>query len=429
MVFNANGARTITAFYSGDGNYGSSSRIENHTVATPKIPTSITFGADNPPVSMPGGPVVLSVIVSGASIPKPSGHVIITGADSACDILLAADGTGSCTVVFNTTGHKPLVATYSGDLDYAASSANSSHTVTIGPSTTEILTDDPDPSIPGQQVAVTVRVNGGGVKPTGTVDITGADVNCRITLLANGTGTCNVVFNTFGLGKSIFATYNGDSNYSSSSTLATLHDVKNPTTTVITSHLPNPSYPSSVAGEEVTVNVTVTGDGVVVPTGTVTITGSDTAGTVSCALDGTGKTVGCLVMFTSAGARTITATYVPGADPRYVASSGTAIHTVNKGTSLQTFQITTPANGATTLVNTVVPVTVVVLGKGVMPTGTVSISVIGLPSASCTIYLSGGTGTCNDLVFNTVGTYTMTATYSGDNNYEVQVIHISHIVN
>jgi hypothetical protein len=75
-----------------------------------------------------------------------------------------------------------------------------------------ITADTPDPSVTGQAVTVTVTVTGAADTPTGTVDITGADTNCSITL-ADGTGSCNVIFNSTGT-KMITATYLGDSHYS-----------------------------------------------------------------------------------------------------------------------------------------------------------------------------------------------------------------------
>ena len=113
-----------------------------------------------------------------------------------------------------TTGAKTITANYSGDANYTAGSDTESHTVTQGPSTTTITADAPDPSIPGQSVTVSVTVTGAGATPTGTVLITGADTNCTITL-SSGSGSCNVVFNTFGP-KTITATYSGDMNYVSS---------------------------------------------------------------------------------------------------------------------------------------------------------------------------------------------------------------------
>ncbi len=94
-------------------------------------------------------------------------------------------------------------------------------------STTVITADTPDPSMTNQNVAVTVTVTGTGATPTGTVDITGADTNCTITL-SGGAGSCNAVFTSSG-NKTITATYNGDLAHNSSSDTDS-HDVRVATT-------------------------------------------------------------------------------------------------------------------------------------------------------------------------------------------------------
>ena len=176
-------------------------------------PTTTTITADTPDPSTLGQSVAVSVTVSGTGT-TPTGTVAITGSDTPCTITLTS-GSGSCNAVFNTAGAKTLTATYSGDANYAGSSDTESHTVSQGPTTTTITADAPDPSTPGQSVAVSVTVSGTGISPTGTVIITGADTNCTITL-SGGIGSCNAVFTTAGA-KTLTATYSGDGNYMSSS--------------------------------------------------------------------------------------------------------------------------------------------------------------------------------------------------------------------
>ena len=188
--------------------------------------------------------------------------------------------------------------------------------VVSNPTTTAITADTPDPSTPGQSVAVSVTVSRTGATPTGTVAITGADTNCTITL-ASGSGSCNVVFNTAGA-KTITATYSGDANNASSVGTASHTVGLGSTTTTITADTPDPSTP----GQSVAVSVTVSGAGLT-PTGTVIITGADTNCTITLA-SGSGS---CNVVFNSAGAKTITATY--SGNLNYAGSTDTEVHTVN----------------------------------------------------------------------------------------------------
>lgn len=294
VIFSTAGSKTLTATYGGDGNYSGSSDTEIHTVSTTtKAATATTITSDIPAPSIPGQAVVVSVTVSGAGIPTPSGTVNITGASTNCSILLAG-GSGSCSVIVNTTGTKILTAAYNGDANYSPSAATASHLVNKASTSTTITTVLPEPSIPTQAVAVSVNVIGAGATPTGTVDITGANINCTLTL-SGGSGSCNVVFNTIGV-KTLTATYNGDSNYLPSTNTAA-HTVKNVTTTTITLDNPDPSTPSQL----VDVNVTVSGAGVA-PTGTVDITGADVNCPGIVLVAGSGSCLGT-VTFNTAGAK------------------------------------------------------------------------------------------------------------------------------
>jgi hypothetical protein len=256
VVFNTIGSKTITATYNGDGNYAVSSDTASETVVAAKLVPTVTITGDVPDPSTPGQSVVVGVTVSSTGT-TPTGTVAITGADTNCTITLAG-GSGTCNVVFNTTGAKTIKANYSGDVNYTSGSDTESHTVTLGTSTTVITADAPNPSMPGQSVSLSVTVSGAGVTPTGTVAITGADINCTVTL-SGGSGSCNVVFNTVLPAKVITATYSGDMNYASSSTVASpVHTmVSGPSTTTITSELPDPS----AALGAVVVTFTVTGAG------------------------------------------------------------------------------------------------------------------------------------------------------------------------
>jgi hypothetical protein len=411
VVFNTTGAKTLTAAYSGDANYASSSDTESHTVSTGTAVTTTTITADTPDPSTPGQAVAVSVTVSGAGI-APTGTVAITGADTNCNITLAG-GSGSCSVVFTTVGAKTLTATYSGNVNYSGSSGTTSHTVSQASTTTTITADTPDPSAPFQSVAVSVTVSGAGVAPTGTVTITGADTSCTITL-SGGSGSCNVVFNTTGA-KTLTATYGGDVNYTASSGTAS-HTVNNASTTTITTINPEPSTP----GQSVTVNVTVNGAGDT-PTGTVAITGADINCTITLGAGGSGSCA--TVKFNTAGAKILTATY--SGDANYASSSGTANHTVIKGSTTTTITTINPEPSNLNDTVTVVVTVISISGSGVTPSGTVAITGA---DTNCTFTLSGGSGSCN-VVFRTSGNKTLTATYSGDVNYESSSDTESHTVN
>ncbi|MBI5840908.1 MAG: S-layer homology domain-containing protein [Chloroflexi bacterium] len=82
------------------------------------------------------------------------------------------------------------------------------------PTTTTITADIPDPSILNQTVSVNVTVASDFGTPTGSVDITGADTDCTITL-ASGSGSCDATFTTSGT-KTLTATYTGNATFADS---------------------------------------------------------------------------------------------------------------------------------------------------------------------------------------------------------------------
>lgn len=95
------------------------------------------------------------------------------------------------------------------------------------PTTTSYNSHYPNPSNPGQPVKVTVTMGSDYLNVRGTVQIRGASTNCDITL-SNGTGFCNVIFNTSGA-KTITATYLGDTSNDGSSKSVS-HEVRTLTT-------------------------------------------------------------------------------------------------------------------------------------------------------------------------------------------------------
>ena len=159
---------------------------------------------------------------------------------------------------------------------------------------------------------VTGNVPGGGA-PSGNVTVTDGARSCTGTVDA---GQCAITFTTAGA-KSLTATYAGDDLYAASPVSAAVsHQVNRAaTTSTITSDDPDPS----VVGQAVTVMYSVAADapGGGTPTGNVTV--SD--GTDSCT--GTVAAGQCAITLTTAGSRSLTATYA--GDANYNASPASAV--------------------------------------------------------------------------------------------------------
>src|ERR1019366_5643997 len=136
----------------------------------------------------------------------------------------------SGTVVFTipagalTTGSVTLTATYSGDANYATTSATSSITVnaptatlTVTPSKTVLTTTD--------SLSVAVTAQGTSGTPTGTVSLIGGGYTAPAQTLSNaGTSTFTIPAGSFTvLGSfNLTVTYSGDTTYSTVTTISNI---------------------------------------------------------------------------------------------------------------------------------------------------------------------------------------------------------------
>jgi len=331
------------------------------------------------------------------------------GSISGAQTTIQSSGTATATFSSATAGIKTPGATVDSGI------ASVTITVNKADTTATIVSDTPDPTVTGQPYAVsfTLSVNApGSGTPTGTVTISDGTDSCTATLPAT---SCNLTSTTVGA-KTISVKYNGDANFNASPSVTTSHTVNAASTSVsVTSDTPDPS----VVGQSyaVSFSLTVVSPGGGTPTGTVSIS-DGTGATCTATLPATS----CNLTSTSAGAKTISATY--NGDANYNASpAGSTAHTVNKaGTT------TTITGQSATTTNTTTPftvfysVSVTAPGAGT-PTGNVTVSD---GAQSCTATVAAGQCT---LTLTTVGSRTLTATYAGDANFSGGVsTGVSHTV-
>ena len=362
------------------------------TISSATTTTSIT--ADLPDPSVTGQPVPVNyTVTSGGG--TPTGNVTVSDGTVSCIGTVAA---GNCALTFLAVGGKTITATYAGDANFSGSiSVGTAHAVNQAATTTVFGVQNPNPSTRGQLVNVTwaVPVSSPGTgAPTGNVTVSDGVDSCTAVVAAV---SCNVALTTVGA-RSLTITYAGDANFLGSSSTPTAHTV-NPaaSTTVISSDSPDPS----TVGQSVAVNYTVTGPAGT-PTGTVTV--SDAAGTFC-----TGTAVGgtCSGSFTTAGGKTLTATYAGDANYTGSVSAGAA-HTVTVAATTTSITSNTPDPS---VIGQSVAVNYSVTSGGGTPTGNVTVS-DGVNSCIGTV----AAGTCS-LSLTTVGARTLTATYATDGNF------------
>ena len=264
-------------------------------------PATQLFHAD---ILEPGGgpPVQISWLDNGIPIPGTS--------DNTLSYSTSASSPGLHHISLHVKDMTSLVHS-----DMAGTALDDEYTwdVTVFfPSITTITSDDPDPSVVGQAIVVSYTVTSADGTPTGNMTVSDGVDSCTATVAA---GTCTLTPTTAGA-KTLTATYSGDANFSSSSGTAS-HVVKSDSIMTITSDDPDPS----VVGQAIVVSYTVTSaDGT--PTGNVTV--SD--GVDSCTATVAAGT--CTLTPTTAGAKTLTATYAGDANFN-VSSSAGALHMVH----------------------------------------------------------------------------------------------------
>lgn len=179
----------------------------------------------------------------------------------------------------------------------------------------------------GENVVVSYSVTSEAGAPTGSVTI-GDGTSGSFGTVAGG--NCTLVFHSPGV-RSLTAAYSGDSDFSPSTSAAVSLTVGPPLATVVISGTaPNPS----VVGQPVTVRFRVE-SAAGTPTGSVTV--SD--GTQTCV--GNVAEGGCTLTFTTAGSKSLTATY--GGDATFApAVSLVYVHTVQEAGSATTLPSDAP---------------------------------------------------------------------------------------
>ncbi len=427
------GVDDVTAVYAGDTNFITSTSGAVTQVVGADSSTATISSGQNPSVT--GQAVAFTATVS-ASAPgsgTPTGSVTFFDQTTSADLTcaegtqpIALDGTGEavCTQTFAAvTGGDHVVIIYSGDANFQASSSTAVDQVVTKASTTTVVVPDNNPSLVGQPVALTatVTVNDPGTaiggNPTGNVEFKsqGVDISgCASIAVTSGTAVCDTSFaavNTYTI--TVLFT-DSDGNYSNSdntgSPLEQVVDIA--TTTTVNSSAENPS----TYGEAVDFGAQVSSNspGAGTPTGDVDFT-SDGVSIPGCSanvLNNLGD-AGCGTATLGAGSHVIVATYV--SDGNYAASNSVDLD--------QTVTMADPVISLQAGPNTVtgqatsIPLTLGTAGGGAAPTGTASFFSDGSAISDCTtLPLTAGAVTCATTTL-TPGSYTITATYNGDDNY------------
>src|SRR5439155_183285 len=150
------GAKTVTATYAGDSNFGrSTSAGVSHTVNTANTTTTISSNLSTATVVGQSYTVNYSVAVTAPGSGTPTGNVTVSDGTDTC---IATRVAGTCSLTSSTAGAKTVIATYAGDSNYNGSaSAGTAHTVNVATATTISL--DPTVVVVGGSSTVNVTVS------------------------------------------------------------------------------------------------------------------------------------------------------------------------------------------------------------------------------------------------------------------------------
>jgi len=431
------GSHTITATYSGDSNFvtSTSPNFTQHVLFS-----SSTTASSSPNPSIYGTTVTLTATVTAGTsgVGTPTGSVTFFDGSTSLGSGNLSTTSGVTTAIFPistlSAGKHTITATYGGDTVFAPSTTAQgfTHTVNQASTSTALIATPASPYYYGETInfTATVTVTQGAGHPTGSVTFVDGSTTLGTGTLSTSNGVSTASFPYAGLSVGtthhVTAQYQGDTNFALSlpSNAVSINVQQDATTTVLTSSAGSGGTASAVYGQTVTLTATVTANkpGSGTPGGTVTFyNGSVTLGIGTLNAGG----VATLPVSFGIGTDTITASY--GGNTNYLpsqtgstAGTGAVIFTVGKAASSVTVSSSSAPSGISYVAQ---PVTFTATVTAAPPGS-------GTPTAQVTFF-DGKTsiGTGNLAVVNGVniatfvtsnlalGGHSISASYAGDNNF------------
>ena len=325
------GSDTITAVYSGDSNFTTStSTALTQTVYQDATTTTVVSSASP---SVYGQSVTFKATVNAVAPGSgtPTGSVTFTftfldGSTTQDTAPLNSGGKATFTTkALPVGGSYTITAVYGGDSNFTTSTSTALTQTVNQDATTTTVASSANSSVSGQPITFTATVKamapGSGV-PTGTVTFFDGSTSLGTALL-NGSGHATISISNLAVGPhtTITASYVGDGNFTASVSSALTQTVKQDATKTTVSSSANPSG----SGKPVTFTATVkaVAPGIGTPTGTVTfsINGTPQSPVPLRVINGVDQATFTTAPL-SAGTYTITAVY--DGDSNFITSTSAA---------------------------------------------------------------------------------------------------------
>ncbi|HEY6269889.1 MAG TPA: Ig-like domain repeat protein [Candidatus Acidoferrum sp.] len=397
------GSHSITAAYSGDANFTAST-------STALVET-VNQGSTTTTISSSANPSAFDQTVTFTATVQPPAGTTATGGVTFLD---GSTSLGSATLSSNsaqlvvsalTVGAHSITAVYAGSTNLSGSTSAVLSQVVNGASTTTAVTSSANPSTFGQAATLSASIQTAfGGNATGT--ITFLDGTTALGTATVSSNAAQLSLSSLSAGShSITARYNGDTNFSGSTSAALAQTVNQASTTTGIASSLNPS----AFGQSVVFTATVQPSSGTAATGTVTfLDGAISLGSTAVSGNSAQLAVSALLV----GSHSVTASYSGNTN---LSGSVSPILTQAVSQAVTATGISSTANPSTygqavTFTATVQP------AAGGVPTGSVAFLDGGAQIASAT--LSGGVAqfTAAGGALAT-GTHSITARYSGDANF------------
>jgi len=357
----AQGTQSITAQYSGDSNYATSTSpaVSQVVNASGKASTTTALVSSLNPSTVGAG-VTFTATVTSSTAGSITGSVSFYDGAQLLDTPITMTGNiASYTDTNLAQGTHTITSVYSGNSSYATSTSTAVSQVVNASgkaSTTVAIASIQNPSVYGYTVGFNITITSPTAGPiTGTITLYDGTKSLGSGAVLPG-NVSNIFTSTFNVGaNSMTVQYSGDSNYAPSTSPALIQNVTiAPTTTALTA-----SPTSGPAGTSVLFTATVTTGGALPLAGTMNfLDGATNIGSTNVAANGV-TTFQTAIL--AAGTHSITAQYAGNAD--YSPSTSSAVQvtiaatgsftlsanpaslTATKSTPGTTVITVTPANG------------------------------------------------------------------------------------